>query len=226
MNYSSVCPGIFLSRPNRFIAYVQVEGQTQICHVKNTGRCRELLIPGVTVYLQKSSNPLRKTPYDLIAVQKGERLVNIDSQAPNGAFLEYLKSGAYIEGLTLTRPEIRWGGSRFDFYAQAGPRKIFIEVKGVTLEEDGAVLFPDAPTERGVRHLRELIACVNEGYEAHAVFVIQMKDVAYFSPNDKTHPAFGAALREAFAAGVKITALDCEVTPDSIRIGRETEVRL
>ncbi len=209
MIYSDTCTGKFLSRPNRFIAHAEVDGKQIVAHVKNTGRCKELLIPGAKVVLQKSGNPNRKTGFDLIAVWKGLRLINMDSQAPNKVFLEHLRAGRYMEGITHIKAEAKYGSSRFDFYVEAGQRKAFIEVKGVTLEEDGVVLFPDAPTLRGVRHLRELAACTQEGFEGHIVFVVQMKDVRYFTPNIKTHPAFGEALVAAAKAGVFVTALDC-----------------
>ena len=218
MKYLNIRKGIFLSRPNRFIAEVEMNGQTEICHVKNTGRCKELLIPGVEVYLSLTDNPSRSTKYDLVTVRKGHRLINIDSQAPNKVFLEYLQSGRYINGISHIKPEAKYGGSRFDFYVEAGDRRLFIEVKGVTLEEDGVVLFPDAPTLRGVKHLNELAECVRDGYEAHVVFVIQMREALYFKPNSKTHPAFGEALATAETAGVKVTALDCMVAPDSLEI--------
>ena len=232
MTYPTILPAKFIARPNRFIAEVEIDGAPAIAHVKNTGRCRELLVPGATVYVSKSDNSLRKTQYDLVAVQKGERLINMDSQAPNKVFYEHLQAGLYIENITLIKPETKYGNSRFDFYVEAGDcqpgsgRKIFIEVKGVTLEENGVVLFPDAPTERGVKHLRELAASIGARYEAQVVFVAQMADLRYFTPNDKTHAAFGAALREASAAGVKVVALDCNVTPGSLNISREIEVRL
>ncbi|OQB12458.1 MAG: Sugar fermentation stimulation protein A [Firmicutes bacterium ADurb.Bin193] len=226
MTYKNIILGIFISRPNRFIAEVEIEGNIEICHVKNTGRCKELLIPGVTVYVQRADNPNRTTKYDLIAVRKGERLINMDSSAPNKVFLEYLQKGTYIKDVTLIKPEARYGASRFDFYVEAGGRRIFIEVKGVTLEENGVVMFPDAPTERGVKHLNELARCVSEGYEAHVVFVIQMSDVKYFIPNNHTHPAFGAALVAAKQAGVAVAAFDCEVDEDSLEIRNAVEVRL
>jgi sugar fermentation stimulation protein A len=226
MTYKNIIPGIFISRPNRFTAEVEIDGNIEICHVKNTGRCKELLIPGAEVYLQKSDNPNRATKYDLIAVRKGERLINMDSNAPNKVFFEYLQSGAYIKNITLIKPEARYGSSRFDFYVEAEGRRIFIEVKGVTLEENGVVMFPDAPTERGVKHLNELMRCASEGYEAHVVFVIQMNDVKYFTPNNRTHPAFGEALAAAKQAGVTVAAFDCEVGEDSLEIGNVVEVRL
>ena len=226
MTYSDISEGVFISRPNRFIAEVDVGGKIEICHVKNTGRCKELLLPGVKVYLNRSDNPARATKYDLVAIHKGNRLVNMDSQAPNTVFLEHLRSGRYISGVTHIKPEAKYGGSRFDFYTEAGRRKIFIEVKGVTLEEDGVAMFPDAPTERGVKHLKELASCINEGYEAQIVFVIQMRGVRYFSPNTKMHPAFGETLAAAEAAGVKVVALDCEVWPDGFCIGNPVAVKL
>ncbi|MDR0531065.1 MAG: DNA/RNA nuclease SfsA [Oscillospiraceae bacterium] len=226
MTYPNISPAIFLARPNRFIAHALLGDEEIIAHVKNTGRCKELLVPGAVVYVQRMENPLRKTLYDLIAVRKGERLINMDSQAPNRMFYEHLLSGHYIDGITKIKSEAKFGGSRFDFYVEAGARKIFIEVKGVTLEEDGVVLFPDAPTERGVKHLRELVRCIEEGYEAHVMFVIQMNNVRYFMPNDATHPAFGEALRAAQTAGVRVTALDCAVQPDRLAIGGAVAVRL
>jgi len=226
MIYQNTLSATFLSRPNRFIAHVEIDGKIEIAHVKNTGRCKELLIPGVKVILQRSDNPKRTTKYDLIAVYKGDRLINIDSHAPNRVFCEYLKSGKYIDGITLIKPEAKYGGSRFDFYVEAGERRIFIEVKGVTLEENGVVLFPDAPTLRGVKHLNELVQCVGEGFEAHVVFVVQMKDVLYFTPNNKTHPEFGAALVTAQKAGVRVAAPDCTVTENSLYIGDPVPVKL
>ena len=204
---------------------MEIGSQTAVAHVKNTGRCKELLVPGAKVILQKFSGDKRKTLYDLIAVWKGDRLINMDSQAPNTAFLEHLRSGRHIDGITLIKSEARYGGSRFDFYIEAGERKIFIEVKGVTLEENGAAMFPDAPTERGVKHLNELAQCVRDGYEAQVVFVIQMKGVRYFTPNNKTHPEFGAALAAAGRSGMKVVALDCKVGLDSITIGDPVSVQ-
>ena len=226
MIYTNICEGTFSSRPNRFIAKINVNDTVVIAHVKNTGRCKELLVSGARVVLQKSNNLERKTGYDLIAVWKNNRLINIDSQVPNKAFLEYLQSGRYMDGITCIKPEVKYGGSRFDFYVEAGARKIFIEVKGVTLEEGGIVMFPDAPTARGVKHLKELVRCVLEGYEAVVVFVIQMQDVKYFMPNNKTHLAFGEALVDAERAGVKIIALDCKVTENSLTIGKLVPAKL
>lgn len=226
MMYLNIQKGTFLSRPNRFIAMVDIDGLTVKCHVKNTGRCKELLIPGTEVYVSKWDNPSRATQHDLITVRKGERLVNIDSQAPNKVFMEYMQSGRHIEGITYIKAESKYGNSRFDFYVEADKRKILIEVKGVTLEDDGVALFPDAPTLRGVKHLNGLADSITEGYEAQAVFVIQMRGVDYFAPNSKMHPEFGEALAAAKDAGVEVTALDCEVTPDSMEIRSHVSVRL
>ena len=224
MTYDRICEGVFCARPNRFIAIVEIEGVPTECHVKNTGRCRELLVNGTKVYLQKSDNPSRKTQYDLIAVKKGERLINMDSQAPNLAVKEFLPK--LFGDTALIRAETVFGSSRFDFYVETADRKIFVEVKGVTLEEEGIARFPDAPTERGIKHLQKLCTCVEQGYEAYVLFVIQMKNVKYFTPNDVTHPAFGEALREAQRQGVKILARDCVVTASSMRIADEVEVCL
>lgn len=242
MTYQDIHRAVFLSRPNRFIAQVEVDGREETVHVKNTGRCRELLVPGCTVYLEGSANPARRTKYDLVAVEKARPglpplLINMDAQAPNQVFGEWMAAGKGAElGLpepTLLRPETTWGNSRFDFYwelsdaaGSSPPRQGFVEVKGCTLEEDGLALFPDAPTERGVKHLRELVACRGAGYEAAVCFVIQMAGMGAFSPNDRTHPAFGAALREAAAAGVKVLAVECAVTADSLVMTRPVPVLL
>ena len=226
MQYRSVKKGIFQARPNRFIAHVEVDGRLEVVHVKNTGRCRELLVPGATVYLEESDNLARKTRYDLIAVEKGRLLVNMDAQAPNKVFQEWAEGGGFLPGLTLLRPETTWGSSRFDFYWEAGERRGFVEVKGVTLEKDGHARFPDAPTERGVKHLEELIRCQAEGYEAAVCFVIQMAGMKDFAPNDVTHPAFGAALRKAAGAGVQVLARGCSVTPDTLTIAEPVKVCL
>ena len=219
MQYQQVRKGHFLARPNRFIAQVELDGRTETVHVKNTGRCRELLVPGATVYVEGSDNPKRKTKYDLIAVEKGSLLINMDAQAPNHLFAEWARAGKFRENLILLRPETMWGNSRFDFYWEdsLGTRG-FVEVKGVTLEEEGLALFPDAPTERGVKHLRELAACRAAGYEAAVCFVVQMAGMKGFSPNERTHPAFGAALREARDAGVEILVEGCTVTPEQVEI--------
>ena len=217
MRYGKIQAARFLRRPNRFVAEVDLEGRTEAVHVKNTGRCRELLVPGARVYLTPGENPARKTAWDLIAVEKGPLLINMDAQAPNRVFGEWAAAGHFVPGLTLLRPETTWGRSRFDFYWEAGPeRRGFVEVKGVTLEQDGVAAFPDAPTERGVRHLEELSAARREGYECAVCFVIQMKGPTRFRPNEATHPAFGAALRAAAEAGVDVLAYDCRVTPDQL----------
>ncbi len=209
--YHRVIPGEFRTRPNRFIAQVETEEGLEICHVKNTGRCRELLVPGARVTLAVSDNAARKTRCDLVAVEKGSLYINMDSQAPNRAAGEALPR--LFPGLTLLRPETKCGDSRLDFYLEAAGKNWFVEVKGVTLEEDGLALFPDAPTERGVRHLRELACIARAGGGAAALFVIQMKGPRAFSPNQKTHPAFAQALCEAREAGVRLMAYDCLVTP-------------
>ena len=218
MRYSNICRGTFLARPNRFIARVMIERREETVHVKNTGRCRELLVPGCSVWLEKAGNPARKTAYDLVAVEKGALLVNMDSQVPNQVFGEWALEGRFVPGLTLLRPETTWGGSRFDFYWEAGARKGFVEVKGCTLESDGHARFPDAPTQRGVKHLEGLIRAKESGYEAAVCFVLQMAPMRSFAPNDDTHPAFGDALRRAAAAGVEVLAVQCEVTPESVTI--------
>lgn len=225
MQYHSIRPARFLSRPNRFIAYVELDGEQVVCHVKNTGRCRELLVPGCTVYLEQSDNPARKTAYSLVAVDKGGRLINMDSQAPNRAAGEWLAEGG-MGSFPVIRPETPWGASRFDFYLESPDRRGFLEVKGVTLEEDGAALFPDAPTQRGVKHLRELIRCQQEGYRACALFVVQMQGISYFTPNRRTHPEFAQALEEAAAQGVRLEAVDCLVTPATLTPGAPVEIRL
>lgn len=231
MHYQNIHKATFLARPNRFIARVLVEGVEETVHVKNTGRCRELLVPGCTVYLERSNNPARKTVYDLVTVEKplGDgrtKLINMDSQAPNRLFAEWVRAGHFIPGLTLLRPETAWGHSRFDFYWEAGERKGFVEVKGCTLEEDGWTWFPDAPTERGVKHLGELLLAKEQGYEAAVCFIIQMADVRGFSPNDRTHPEFGEALRRAAAGGVEVLALECSVIPGEVYITSTVPVEL
>ncbi len=225
MQYPNITPGVFLHRPNRFIAHIVINGREEVCHVKNTGRCRELLPAGATVYCTESQNPARKTRYDLVAVQKGNRIINMDSQAPNTAVYEWLMAGG-IPGITDLRPESRHGVSRFDFSFTRDGKPCFLEVKGVTLETDGICAFPDAPTERGAKHLRELIELARQGYGVYVLFVIQMADVLYLCPNDATDPAFGTALREAEKAGVKILAMDCAVTPDTMVLRNPVEIRL
>ena len=225
MRYANMVPGTFLSRPNRFIAHVEIGGQAQVVHVKNTGRCRELLVPGAPVWCQRSDNPARKTQYDLIAVKKGQRLINMDSQAPNIAAREWLEGGGLgkIENL---RPETVHGDSRFDFSFTLHGKPCFLEVKGVTLEQTGVCAFPDAPTERGAKHLRGLARAAEEGYGAYVLFVIQMEDVRFLHPNDATDPAFGKALREAARSGVAVLAMDCRVTPQSMELQKPVPVKL
>ena len=225
MQYNNMVPGIFLARPNRFVAHIEIGGEVQVCHVKNTGRCRELLPVGAEVWCQESSNPNRKTKYDLITVRKGQRLINMDSQAPNAAVKEWLLAGGLgqIENL---KAEAKQGDSRFDFAFTKDGVPCFLEVKGVTLETDGICAFPDAPTERGAKHLRGLTELAGEGYGAYVLFVIQMADVKYLHPNDATDLNFSKALREAAANGVQVLAVDCDVTPDTMSIRNPVEVRL
>lgn len=213
MTYKTVRTGLFRSRPNRFIAVVDVGGTDTVCHIKNTGRCKELLVPGCTVVLAQAENPNRRTPYDLIAVYKGDRLINMDSQAPNAVAAAYLAERFPDAAI---RREVAYGDSRFDFYLQDSNGTWFVEVKGCTLEIDNVGYFPDAPTERGIKHLRHLIRAVEEGHHAAVLFVIQMEGVSAIRPNDTTHPAFGEALRQAAEAGVEVWAADCTVTPDSL----------
>lgn len=225
MHYPNMIPGIFLARPNRFVAHVQIDGQTEVVHVKNTGRCRELLPVGAEVWCQCSDNPSRKTKYDLITVKKGSRLINMDSQAPNRAAGEWLRAGG-LGTLKKVKAETVHGDSRFDFSFVKDGKPCLLEVKGVTLENDGVCAFPDAPTERGAKHLRGLTEAVKEGFGGYVLFVIQMADVKYLHPNDVTDPAFGKALREAAAAGVQVLAVDCDVTEDSMTIGKFVPVEL
>ena len=221
MKYEKVVRARFLRRINRFVAHVELQGEERIVHVKNTGRCRELLVPGCTVYLACSDNPNRKTAHDLVVVEKKREdgssfLVNMDSQIVNGVAEEWLKSGTLFSPKAILRREVTYGNSRFDFYIEDGERRAFLEVKGVTLEQDGIASFPDAPTERGVKHLRELVACRKEGYEAYVLFVVAMAGMRLVRPNDATHAAFGKALREAAAAGVRVLAVSCDVREDSV----------
>lgn len=231
MNYKKVVKAKFIERPNRFIAYCKINEQIEKVHVKNTGRCRELLIPNCTVYLEESDNPNRKTKYSLIAVQKENRLINMDSQVPNKVVQEALINKTIVlpgldEEITFIKPEKTYKNSRFDIYLETENKKVFIEIKGVTLEEDDVVLFPDAKTERGVKHIKELIEAKKDGYYSYVVFVVQMKDVKYFTPNIKMHKELGDALIEAQNAGVNVLAYDCEVTPNSIEIKDEVNVKL
>ena len=234
MKYERIRRAVFRERPNRFIAYGEIDGNMETIHVKNTGRCAELLVPGAVIYVQETDNPARKTKWDLIAVKKGERMINMDSQAPNRVVMEFLEKQP---GITYIRPEYRYGDSRVDFYferfaangkdpggeqqtngAPGEPRQCLMEVKGVTLERDGIAYFPDAPTERGVKHIRELQRALAEGYDSYLAFVIQMEGITEVRPNDETHPAFGQALREAAAAGVQVLCLPCAVEKDSLTV--------
>lgn len=228
--YKNILEGTFIERPNRFIAIVNIEGKEEICHVKNTGRCKELLLPGAKVYLEKSANPKRKTVYDLVAVVKkcnlNERLINMDSQIPNAVAYEWIKKGGLGKIPELLKKEVKFGNSRFDVYGEFEGKKTFIEVKGVTLENEGVVCFPDAPTERGIKHIYELMECIKSEFDAYIIFVVQMCNVKYFEPNDKTQPQFREALQKAMKAGVKIIALECEVKPDMIVAKKQIEVKI
>ena len=227
MRYGKIQAARFLRRPNRFVAEVELEGRTEAVHVKNTGRCRELLVPGARVYLTPGENPARKTAWDLIAVEKGPLLINMDAQAPNRVFGEWAAAGGLGFLPSLLRPETRFGDSRFDFYWEDGPeRRGFWEIKGVTLEEDGVARFPDAPTLRGVKHLEELIRAREAGYETGVCFVVQMPGMRWVEPNDATHPQFGQALRRAAQAGVRVLALGCRVEPDRLEITGDVPVKL
>ena len=234
MRYGKVIAGTFIDRPNRFIANVRIQGRGNEpdsdpvvrCHVKNTGRCRELLIPGAEVFLSVSDNPSRSTAYDLIAVRKGKRLINMDSQIPNDVAAEYLAHIPMFSDITSLKREFVYGESRIDIMAEGNGKRYLVEVKGVTLEDNGVVRFPDAPTERGVKHIRELIRSMDDGYIPCLLFVIQMDDVLYFEPNRATDPAFADALRDAKDAGVNILAYTCAVTPDSMDLKDPVEVRI
>ncbi|MBR4288765.1 MAG: DNA/RNA nuclease SfsA [Clostridia bacterium] len=231
MKYQNIVKAEFLSRPNRFIAKVSLFGEEETVHMNNTGRCRELLLPGATVYLEKSKNPNRKTKYDLIAVEKkrvdrSPLLVNMDSQIPNALAEEWVPRSGLFSSNAKVKREVSFGSSRFDLYIEDGSRRVFMEVKGVTLEEGGNAAFPDAPTLRGVKHIQELCRAAHKGYEAYILFVIQMKEIVSFSPNDVTHKAFGDALRQASKKGVKILAYDCKVEPDALVIDSPVPVKL
>lgn len=223
MIYKNVRAGVFLSRPNRFIANVEIDGRVEVCHVKNTGRCKELLVPGVRVYVCKSDNPNRKTAYDLISVYKGDKLFNIDSSAPNKVFYELICGS---EEVTFIKPECVFKNSRFDFYLETKDKKIFVEVKGVTLEKEGVMTFPDAPTLRGVKHINELISCVEAGYEGVIAFIVQTDFGKYFTPNRDTHPEFADALKKAAEKGVKILCFTCDVTMDKLCVKDKLEINL
>lgn len=225
MKYSNVCSGRFLERPNRFIAMVEIDGNIEKCHVKNTGRCKELLLPDAKVILQRSDDPERSTKFDLIAVYKGDMLVNIDSQAPNKVLAESFGKIPGFESADV-RTEYKYGNSRIDIFASAGDRKILMEIKGVTLENNGTALFPDAPTERGLKHVRELENSLKEGYEAYIMFLIQMSGPHIFTPNYEMDMKFGKAVEQAHAAGVKVLTYDCEVTENTLGLGNPVKVRL
>lgn len=218
VRYGKTVRGTFVSRPNRFIAKVLVEGREETVHVKNTGRCREILVPGTQVVLEDSCNPSRKTRYDLIAAYKGGNLINIDSQSPNKAFGEFITESGIFGGTPAVHPEYSHGDSRFDFYIESEGRRIFVEVKGVTREFDGVCMFPDAPTERGLKHLRGLERCVEEGYEAFLALIVQMKGMHVFVPDYETHPEFGREMERAEEMGVGILVYDCVVTEDSMYV--------
>lgn len=226
MKYDKIKKATFISRPNRFVAYVNVDGEEIACHVKNTGRCRELLVEGAEVYLEESDNPERKYKYSLVTVRKGDRLVNMDSQAPNKMVGEWLKSGGLFQNIKMLKAESTYKKSRFDFYCEYEDKKAFIEVKGVTLERNGVVLFPDAPTLRGTKHINELIDCMNEGYEAYIIFVIQMENVLYFTPSRDNDPDFSQALTRAADRGVNVIAVDSVVTNETIIINNRVDVKL
>lgn len=226
MIYHNIKKAKFINRPNRFIANVEINGKSEVCHVKNTGRCKELLTDDAMVFVQEFDNPKRKTKFDLISVYKGNVLVNIDSQVPNKVFHEWVLSSGFFKNITLVKPEYKYGNSRFDFYIETVEKKIFVEVKGVTLEENGVAMFPDAPTLRGLKHINELISSVDDGYEAYVFFIIQMNGVSYFTPNYITHKDFGDTLELAKKKGVNIVAIDCDVTEDSIKARDFVEVRV
>ncbi len=218
VKYGTTVKGIFVSRPNRFIAEVDVGGEMQKVHVKNTGRCREILVPGAEVVLENSRNPGRRTRYDLIAAYKGDILINIDSQAPNRAFRDFIPRSGLFGKDPIIHPEYTYGDSRFDFYVESRDRRAFVEVKGVTLEHEGVCMFPDAPTERGLKHIRGLKKCMEEGYEVYMAFVVQMKGMRVFTPNYATHREFGLEMERAESMGVGIVVYDCLVTEDSMTV--------
>ncbi len=226
MIYKDIKKAKFISRPNRFIANIEIDGKTEICHVKNTGRCKELLIKDSDIFVQEHDSVKRKTKYDLISVYKGDKLVNIDSQATNKVVHEWIKEGNLFDNVSLIKPESKYKNSRFDFYVEADNRKIYIEVKGVTLEENGIVMFPDAPTERGVKHLKELAECLEEGFDAYVIFIIQMSGVKLFKPNKKTHKEFAEILKEVSNKGVTVLAYECLVSKDSMNIYKAVPVRV
>lgn len=227
IQYENMVQGKFLRRPNRFIAYVEIDGREEICHVKNTGRCRELLVPDCTVWCQKHNDPKRKTKYSVISVQKGHRCINMDSQVPNKVAAQYIASGGLGFVPRKLQPEKTYGASRFDFYLEdADGKPGFVEVKGVTLEREDAAYFPDAPTERGTRHLTELRQAAQEGYRSFVLFIVQMEEISHLQPNRETDPAFAEALSAAAAAGVEVLAVGCKITPESIKTDAPIPVHL
>ena len=226
MRYNKIVSGVFIERPNRFIALVEIDGKTEVCHVKNTGRCKEILVEGAKVFLERTDNPNRKTLYDLIAVYKGQELINIDSQAPNKVFGEWALNHGYFGEKPFIKAESLFGRSRFDFYIEGENRKHIVDVKGVTLEQDGVMSFPDAPTERGIKHINELIQAKKQGFEAHIFFVVQMENCHYFTPNRERHPEFAFSLKNAFDNGVDVKCVNCRVKPDELSILDFVEVRL
>ena len=217
MNYNNIKSAVFISRPNRFIANVEVDGKTEVCHVKNTGRCKELLIHGAKVYVEKSENPQRKTKYDLISVYKGDNLINIDSQAPNKVFYEWATESGFFGEIAYIKPEYKYKNSRFDCYIETKTKKILVEVKGVTLENDGVAMFPDAPTQRGVKHVKELMEAIDDGFDAYVFFVVQMSYPYCFTPNRSTHKEFAEVLSKAKKHGVNVKALSCIVTENTLQ---------
>lgn len=226
MIYNNIKEAKFINRPNRFIANVEIDEKVEVCHVKNTGRCKELLTPDAKVFVQEFDSAKRKTKFDMISVYKGSMLINMDSQVPNKVFHEWVAESVFFENIKLIKPECKYKNSRFDFFIETLEKKIFVEVKGVTLEEDKIAMFPDAPTLRGLKHINELVDSIDDGYEAYVFFIIQMKGVSYFTPNYATHKDFGDALSRAQEKGVNIVALDCEVTKNSIKANDFVEVRL
>jgi len=228
MRYNNIKKATFLERPNRFIANGLVEGEKEVIHVKNTGRCRELLVPGAEIYLEEFDNPNRKTKWDLIAVKKGDVLINMDSQAPNKVVGEWLldNDNADFQNITLIKPEAKYKSSRFDFYLETEEKKIYVEVKGVTLEVNGVAKFPDAPSLRGVKHIEELMYAKEEGFEAYVIFLVKMKGIDYFTPNHETHPEFKEVLIKAKEKGVKLLAYDCIVKPDELNIDKSVKIVL
>lgn len=226
MKYYNIKQGIFKKRENRFIAYVEINGKIEKCHVKNTGRCKELLVKNVVVFVEENFSQKRKTRFSLISVVKNGIIINMDSQAPNKVIYEWLKSGGLFSDITFLRSEVKFQNSRFDFYVERSEKKVFIEVKGVTLEENGIVRFPDAPTKRGIKHIYELCEALKKGYDSYIIFVVQMNDVLWFEPNYKTHPEFGEALKTAQKQGVNIIVVNCNVGIDFIIVDKQVEIKL